>query len=150
MLQAVVQGKCQACHAIIELTVWLCCFGCACLCSFSFPSGHTSSAVFLIGALCFVLVPITNIYMRESGKQRTTRAWRLPGVLTSSQGSWALWLSSALVTGTGRVLADAHWLTDCVGASFVSMALVSLLARVVCKTTGAGLPAAQLPAKKLM
>jgi membrane-associated phospholipid phosphatase len=113
--------------------------------SFSFPSGHTSSAVFLIGALCFVLVPVTNIYMRETGKQqRTTRAWRLPSVLTGSQGSWGMWASSALVTGTGRVLADAHWLTDCVGASFVSMALVSLLARAVYKATGVG---SQLPIK---
>lgn len=86
--------------------------------------------------------------MRQTGKQQTTQAWRLPAVLTNTQGSWAMWLSSAVVTGTGRVLADAHWLTDCVGASFVSMALVSLMARAVCKATGVGLPASQLPATK--
>ena len=38
----------------------------------------------------------------------------------------ALWAASALVTATGRVLADVHWVSDTVAGASLGVFLVSI------------------------
>ncbi|KAL6765087.1 hypothetical protein V8C86DRAFT_2461040 [Haematococcus lacustris] len=121
--------------------------------SFSFPSGHTSSATFLAGALLFVLLPVVQRTWQptataavqvaaqlEAGAQPASRGsmkvlpdtvQRLRKLAVQMQGSWGLWAAASCTTAAGRVMADAHWFSDTLGASFLGITLVSLLANAV-------------------
>lgn len=70
--------------------------------------------------LCVLLPPLTN-------SSDSTRGSRLQTVVTSA--ALPLWLLSAVTTATGRVLGDAHWISDtmagaCLGAGLVSITTI--------------------------
>ena len=44
------------------------------------------------------------------------------------QGRWTLWGVATSATATGRVLADVHWVSDCLAAAGLGVSLVWLLA----------------------
>lgn len=89
--------------------------------TYAFPSGHTTAAVFIMGTLlCVLLPPLT------TSSDGTSRS-RLQTVVTST--ALPLWLLSAVTTATGRVLGDAHWVSDtmagaCLGAGLVSVTTI--------------------------
>lgn len=60
----------------------------------------------------------------------------------SPQNSWALWGLTTATTITGRVLVDAHWLSDTLGGAGLGLAMVSGLAmatdRIAKGSSGAG------------
>ncbi|KAL0022858.1 hypothetical protein WJX77_000529 [Trebouxia sp. C0004] len=89
--------------------------------SYSFPSGHTTAAVFIMGTLLCVLLPPLTI------NNDSTRNSRLQTVVTSA--ALPLWVVAAVTTATGRVLGDAHWVSDtmagaCLGAGLVSITTI--------------------------
>ena len=129
--------------------------------TFSFPSGHTTAATFLMGSLLFVLLPATladkpgvtsspSPASIESANESqaspqapgdapdATSSASAVATLTSDnqiQPSWignaalALWILSILTTACGRILADAHWLSDTMAGAALGTLLVSLLSR---------------------
>ncbi|EFJ43084.1 hypothetical protein VOLCADRAFT_106968 [Volvox carteri f. nagariensis] len=119
----------------------------------SFPSGHSAAAVLVVGALLFVLLPV--VYGRRpaaGGRDAAAQGGGPDGAggdngglgtvgggaagshhpvlqaFYSVQGSWSLWALSALTTMLGRVGFDAHWLSDTLAGTALSVALVSGLA----------------------
>eukprot|EP00878_Enallax_costatus_P025121 GHUV01026844.1.p1 GENE.GHUV01026844.1~~GHUV01026844.1.p1 ORF type:complete len:200 (+),score=58.71 GHUV01026844.1:247-846(+) len=138
--------------------------------TFSFPSGHTSAAVFIVGALVTVLLPLT-VQLLTERKQATqpavepidedTTLFNSSSSNSSSGGSteryservvdskassyqsvsgterfWegydaaalAIWGAAWVTTATGRVLADAHWVSDTLAGGCLAIASVSGLA----------------------
>lgn len=93
----------------------------------SFPSGHTSCEVLLVGALLFVLLPA--VYGRREALRSPP-----PGLLRPAydlQGSWPLLGLCTAGTIGGRVCADAHWLSDTLAGALLGLALVSGLLQTV-------------------
>lgn len=89
--------------------------------TYSFPSGHTTAAVFIMGTLLGVLLPPLTI------NNDSTRNSRLQTVVTSA--ALPLWVVATVTTATGRVLGDAHWVSDtmagaCLGAGLVSITTI--------------------------
>lgn len=84
--------------------------------TFSFPSGHTTSAFFVIGVLLAVLLPA---------------AVGPRGRVPRGMGLVALWGGLGATVAAGRVLVDAHWLSD----TLAGACLGSALALVVYWTT---------------
>lgn len=113
--------------------------------TYSFPSGHTSSAVFIVGTLVVLLLPLTVQLLQEkaasssssSGQQgegsegdaaaaaATSNSWGALGLW----GGLGVWGAAWVVTGAGRVLADAHWVTDTLAGGMLAVAMVSALAQ---------------------
>lgn len=86
--------------------------------TFSFPSGHTTSAFFVLGVLLAVLLPAA----------AGPRARLAPGTLL------ALWAGAGGTVALGRVLIDAHWLSDtlagaCLGSALALLVYVAVAAR---------------------
>lgn len=122
----------------------------------SFPSGHTTAVVLLVGALLFVLLPAVygNAKRREAGQEgqggsevggeggAAQQPGGFFGALYGAQNSWALWGLTTATTITGRVLVDAHWLSDTLGGAGLGLAMVSGLAmatdRIAKGSSGAG------------
>ncbi len=79
--------------------------------------------LFLLNAgtlLCVLLPPLTM-------KNDSTSNSRLQTVVTSA--ALPLWVVAAVTTATGRVLGDAHWVSDtmagaCLGAGLVSITTI--------------------------
>jgi membrane-associated phospholipid phosphatase len=100
--------------------------------SYSFPSGHTSAAVFIVGALMVVLLPLTAQMLAggEEGEQQQGGSGR--GLLAASTVPDAAVLgicgAAWVTTATGRVLAEAHWVSDTIAGGLLACASVSLLA----------------------
>lgn len=86
--------------------------------SYSFPSGHTSSAAFMSGALLLVLIP----RLLDAVAQKTSkRPLSIPQ--PALVATWVVWSS---LTGLGRVLTDAHWLTDTIAGGLLGASLLSV------------------------
>lgn len=133
--------------------------------TFSFPSGHTSAAVFIVGALVTVLLPFTvQLLMQQqvnssvsTAEQAATMQGQDAQVSSnsssgsgsssgseegsvvsagSSEGFWrmydvaamSVWAAAWATTATGRVLADAHWVSDTLAGGCLAIATVSGLA----------------------
>lgn len=129
--------------------------------TFSFPSGHTSAAVFIVGALVTVLLPFTvQLVMQQQEKSRISGrqqdsvvsqaeddcyassndrdSWQMSAPTSggSSEGFWrmydvaalSVWAAAWATTATGRVLADAHWVSDTLAGGCLAIATVSGLA----------------------
>jgi membrane-associated phospholipid phosphatase len=147
--------------------------------SFSFPSGHTSSAAFTLGALFHILLPAYEVLVAAPQQQQQQRSaegadaavisqagqpltdtvaskdpliglaipacleqaeqatsadsvaavpFQVPGWVRAVQGSWGLWGVGCATTASGRVLADAHWLTDTAAAMCLGLCVISTLA----------------------
>jgi len=120
--------------------------------SYAFPSGHTTSATFIIGTLIFVLFPTVleatrvNTQIRDSScaslqKQTfctadslTSVIQMLPTKVVTSKNRLLLWSVLAGTTAVGRVLADAHWTTDVLAGGCLGAALVGATA-VLCASS---------------
>ncbi|GAX75547.1 hypothetical protein CEUSTIGMA_g2990.t1 [Chlamydomonas eustigma] len=89
------------------------------LSSFSYPSGHTSAATFLVASLLFILIPLAL-------RQRPDLAQRF-SFLEALQGSWALLGTAWVMTAVGRVFGDAHWVSDTIAGGFLTLGAASLL-----------------------
>lgn len=118
--------------------------------TFSFPSGHTSAAVFVVGALLTVLLPLTlqlwassgtpssstpsNTAQRSSGVQyssgdpSSTQGSAVAGILVADAAVLAVWGAAWATTATGRILSESHWLSDTLAGGFLAIASVSGLA----------------------
>ncbi|KAL3142302.1 hypothetical protein ABBQ38_002644 [Trebouxia sp. C0009 RCD-2024] len=86
--------------------------------TYAFPSGHTTADVFIMGTLLFVLLPplaVNSDQTRNSKIQSVVQNAALP-----------LWVFSAVTTATGRVLGDAHWVSDTMAGACLGAALVSV------------------------
>lgn len=88
--------------------------------NFSFPSGHTTAAVFIAGALLNVLLPLAT---SKGGycRQLADKLSQSPKVITLA------WTALGATTAAGRVLADVHWLSDTVAGACLATCLVCLL-----------------------
>lgn len=111
--------------------------------SFSFPSGHSTSAYFTLAFLFFVIVPALASWSASlsqpsdsSSQQPSTPA---SGTLSAVQGALqaaakpkaalALTIGGGMITQSGRLLADVHWVSDVLagalwGSSGVALACV--------------------------
>ncbi|KAJ1624522.1 phosphatidic acid phosphatase type 2/haloperoxidase [Pavlovales sp. CCMP2436] len=90
--------------------------------SFSFPSGHTSSATFISGALFLVLLPRLLAALAAARPGNVQLAPPPRPVL------FALWMATSLGTALGRILSDAHWFSDTViGALLGALLLLPLI-----------------------
>jgi membrane-associated phospholipid phosphatase len=156
--------------------------------SFSFPSGHTTAASFIVGALVMVLLPLAlqqaaqqqeaqqqaaqqQAAQQQAAQQQPPQAPGgaqvggvggaasalarrcLPGWYGAAGGMWA---AGVVATASGRVLADAHWVSDtlagaCLGAAGVAALswLVSLATEPVLQERTAPTPAAEEAELKL-
>jgi undecaprenyl-diphosphatase len=90
---------------------------------FSFPSGHTISAVANVGLLILLGAQVL-VDRRKPSPEQSRRIWR-----------WAvvLWAVFALAMGVGRILTQRHWATDVYASWAVGLALACamlLVARV--------------------
>ena len=103
------------------------------------PASHHAAGVFIIGVLLFVLLPLClRPQVRSANDSRTPRLVRSSLLLMAeitSRGRYPIWVAAGVTTGAGRVLADAHWVTDTLAGALLGVALVSLTAMVSTKRT---------------
>jgi membrane-associated phospholipid phosphatase len=120
--------------------------------TFSFPSGHTSAAVFTVGALLTVLLPLTLQLWAESARpassdqdsDSSSSSIELLGASSSSSSPSAaagamlldvtilgVWAAAWGTTATGRILSESHWLSDTMAGGMLAVASVSGLALTV-------------------
>ncbi|EIE19705.1 hypothetical protein COCSUDRAFT_58438 [Coccomyxa subellipsoidea C-169] len=108
--------------------------------SFAFPSGHTTFSVFVIGALLYVILPlcVAGPEGDTEGGDLNAREGRLLDALVSTVQVSALpiWILGGLVTASGRILADVHWVSDTMGGACLGVFMVSAAA-YVCKAVRA-------------
>ena len=105
---------------------------------------HTTCAVFLFGALFFVLLPgalsLTDegdALNNQQGSKKAAPLVSLPGMdamrsalRLSTPVLPFLWIVGSLSTATGRVLGEAHWVSDTMAGACLGAALVSTAAMV--------------------
>eukprot|EP00238_Polyblepharides_amylifera_P006242 CAMPEP_0196576830 /NCGR_PEP_ID=MMETSP1081-20130531/5999_1 /TAXON_ID=36882 /ORGANISM="Pyramimonas amylifera, Strain CCMP720" /LENGTH=373 /DNA_ID=CAMNT_0041895541 /DNA_START=113 /DNA_END=1234 /DNA_ORIENTATION=- len=94
--------------------------------TFSFPSGHTTTAAFMTGLMLWVFLPLvlpstksksgSSNMGSDSGRDQGSDFWTRDGYSAAQVCVWGLFAAG---TGAGRVLADVHWMSDTMaGASF--------------------------------
>jgi membrane-associated phospholipid phosphatase len=106
--------------------------------TFSFPSGHTSAAVFLVGSLLTVLLPYTLQLWNSSssdssddtasGTQDQTAPSPLVSVLALDAAILGVWAAAWGTTAAGRILSESHWLSDTMAGGLLAVASVSGMA----------------------
>jgi membrane-associated phospholipid phosphatase len=113
--------------------------------TYAFPSGHTTSAAFVIGALLFVILPsvldaYTQSQQSNSGSNTKDRVWVLEKGATLEnltaplrflefflrENRILIWLGATATTASGRVIADVHWSTDVMAGGCLGVVLVAL------------------------
>lgn len=96
------------------------------------PAWHVRAGVFIIGVLLFVLLPLClRPQLREAQSSKASSASKrsLQQVAEiTARGRYPIWLAAGLTTGAGRVIADAHWVSDTLAGAALGIALVSLTA----------------------
>ena len=118
--------------------------------TYAFPSGHTTSATFVVGTLLFIILPaVLQTYptheVNGTGSANTTQNSTDSLKLIPSQGTlenpWSraleilkqnrklVWILCVATTASGRVLADVHWSTDvmagaCLGTGMVAVTVL--------------------------
>lgn len=105
---------------------------------YSFPSGHTFSATAALGA---ALILSTESHLRRHRKARApeTHVWIV--VLCS-------WAALALLTGFGRLLVHAHWLSDVMASWSLGLALMAAILLALSGAHPAGEPGPTPPETK--
>lgn len=108
--------------------------------TFSFPSGHTTAGVFIVGVLLFVLLPLIlrpqiRAARSANDKSVTSRDTLYKFAELTAKGRYPLWLVAGATTAAGRVIADVHWVTDTLAGASLGIALVSITAMVSNKRT---------------
>jgi len=93
--------------------------------TFSFPSGHTNGAIFMIGFLLFVLL----LPVIETSPQGEKDAVPEPKLAQATLVS--IWIAAGLTTASGRMLADVHWMSDTMAGASLGAFLVSVGALAV-------------------
>ena len=107
--------------------------------TFSFPSGHTSAAVFLVGSLLTVLLPYTlqllNSSSSDSNSSEDTASRTqeqtvspLVSVLALDAAIVGVWAAAWGTTAAGRILSESHWLSDTMAGGMLAVASVSGMA----------------------
>ena len=105
---------------------------------------HTTCAVFLFGALFFILLPGALSLTDEGdaldvqqGSKASAPAISIPGaelmrsaLRLSTPVLPFLWIAGGLSTATGRVLGEAHWVSDTMAGACLGAALVCVAAMV--------------------
>lgn len=99
--------------------------------SFAFPSGHTTEVTFIWGVLLFVLLPTAMQVVCESRDRTETQlsASSLEKIFVNYP-KYLIWSVAVATTGSGRVLADAHWTTDVVAGACLGVALTNATALI--------------------
>ena len=97
--------------------------------TFSFPSGHTTAATFLIGGLLFSLLPAALAGQADAVSADKSEIEQSQNPQLGST-ALAVWVIAAMTTACGRILADAHWLSDTMAGGALGALLVALLSRV--------------------
>lgn len=90
--------------------------------SFAFPSGHSTAAFFAVGCLLFVLLPAVMEDLSRKYGETSPVLCHLKGSFLKSRAF--LWVLVASITPLGRLLADAHWLSDVSAGALVGSSLV--------------------------
>jgi membrane-associated phospholipid phosphatase len=105
--------------------------------TYAFPSGHTTSASFVIGALLFIILPAV---LNSVGQQSSTRTKEeevsdnkfstisRKALQIVQENRIMIWIFGTAVTASGRVLADVHWSTDVMAGACLGTGLVALTA----------------------
>lgn len=108
--------------------------------TFSFPSGHTSAAVFTVGALLTVLLPLTlQLWSAQAAQPvihsssiststSTSSSQAAASVVTADASILAVWSAAWGATALGRILSESHWLSDTVAGGLLAVGSVSALA----------------------
>jgi len=91
--------------------------------SYSFPSGHVTSAVFLTGALLYVILPVT---LQNLDEKTDASVFEQIKKLDGSLNKSAFWGLSFVCTAMGRVGGNVHWLSDTIAACLLGIALTSV------------------------
>lgn len=92
--------------------------------SYSFPSGHVTAAVFLTGALLYVLLPVTLKHLNAKTDPFLHQfVKKLDSALHNKPLFWGI---SYLCTAAGRVGGNVHWTSDTVAACLLGIYLTSL------------------------
>jgi membrane-associated phospholipid phosphatase len=105
--------------------------------TYAFPSGHTTSAAFVIGALLFIILPaVLEIYTNEQqGSTKETLISNTEEKLGSISNRAVqlmleniiiFWILCVATTASGRVIADVHWSTDVMAGACLGTGLVAL------------------------
>eukprot|EP00884_Botryococcus_braunii_P022079 jgi/Botrbrau1/8555/Bobra.0359s0019.1 len=104
--------------------------------TFSFPSGHTTHAVFLAGAALFLFVPLLLASYREAESAGNVD-WAAEGRGTGApfwealyRNALPLWAAAGLTTAVGRVLGNVHWVSDTLAGAFLAVGLVSAVSHL--------------------
>ncbi|MCA1819777.1 MAG: phosphatase PAP2 family protein [Halobacteriales archaeon] len=105
--------------------------------SYSFPSGHTIGATAGLGA-AIILATEALVRTRRAGRKGTLHIW------TAALCAWG---ALALLTGTGRVLEQEHWLSDVMASWGLGLALVCGLLFALSRRARGGDPGPTVPEK---
>ena len=106
--------------------------------TYAFPSGHTTSAAFLMGALmCVILPAVLDTFVQVPDKSNTpsTRSKKVNSPLENGvslavekvqENRILIWILCVAVTASGRVVADVHWTSDVMAGACLGTGLVAL------------------------
>ena len=95
---------------------------------------NSHAGVFITGVLLFVLLPLClRPQLRATQAPRRPLSARTTKVLmrvaeVTAVGRYPIWLVAGVTTGAGRVVADAHWVSDTLAGASLGAALVSIIA----------------------
>jgi membrane-associated phospholipid phosphatase len=104
--------------------------------TFAFPSGHTTAATYIMGAALCVLLPMAlQRFSEAQADVQGAEATERKRIERSLPAWWPLaWAACVGTTAAGRVLSDAHWLSD-VAAGLCLGALLTATAVLLCHAT---------------
>lgn len=96
--------------------------------TYSFPSGHSTSAYFVFAALFFIILPAWQQARASAGSSAETG---ILAQITRPRTALLLTVAGGAATQSARVLADVHWVSDtlagaCLGSGGAALAYLLL------------------------